>query len=337
MNSKLRENQKKYDAMAKELLSRKQVIANILKYAVREFKDYSIQEIISFLSGEPEVGEDEVDDNIPSKLDVAGRESNSINDGVRTFDIKFKVKVPDSNEEAELIINIEAQGDSNPGYTLEKRGIYYLSRLISSQYNVDFANSDFDKLKKCYSIWICNKSSKEYQNTIAEYSFKQTKIVGNPPDKKSRYDLVSLIMINLGSTDENTDENYKGLIKMLDCLLNKISSDREKISETLKSEFDITIENGGFDDMCNLSTGIYNDGRREGISIGEKRGISIGEKRGLSRGKAEGISIGEASYALKMIENKMKYKNMSLDEALEDLFITQEQYIEYLEIVNEKS
>jgi predicted transposase/invertase (TIGR01784 family) len=327
MNSKLRENQKKYDAMAKELLSRKQVIANILKYAVREFKDYSVQEIISFLSGEPEVGEDEVDDNIPSKLDVAGRESNSINDGVRTFDIKFRVKVPNSNEEAELIINIEAQGNSNPGYTLEKRGIYYLSRLISSQYNVDFVNSDFDKLKKCYSIWICNKSSKEYQNTIAEYSFKQTKIVGNPPDKKSRYDLVSLIMINLGATDNNTDENYKGLIKMLDCLLNKISSG--ETSEILKSEFDITIENGGFDDMCNLSTGIYNDGRREGISIGEKRGISIGEKRGLSKGKAETM--------LEIIKNKMKYKNMSLDEALEDLFITQEQYLEYIKIVNEES
>jgi hypothetical protein len=337
MNSKLRENQKKYDAMAKELLSRKQVIANILKYAVREFKDYSIQEIISFLSGEPEVGEDEVDDNIPSKLDVAGRESNSINDGVRTFDIKFRVKVPNSNEEAELIINIEAQGDSNPGYTLEKRGIYYLSRLISSQYNVDFVNSDFDKLKKCYSIWICNKSSKEYQNTIAEYSFKQTKIVGNPPDKKSRYDLVSLIMINLGSTDNNTDENYKGLIKMLDCLLNKISSDREGISETLKSEFDITIENGGFDDMCNLSTGIYN----EGISVGEKRGISIGKAEGISigekRGLSKGLSKGKAETMLEIIKNKMKYKNMSLDEALEDLFITQEQYLEYIKIVNEES
>jgi hypothetical protein len=266
-------------------------------------------------------------------LDVAGRESNSINDGVRTFDIKFRVKVPNSNEEAELIINIEAQGDSNPGYTLEKRGIYYLSRLISSQYNVDFVNSDFDKLKKCYSIWICNKSSKEYQNTIAEYSFKQTKIVGNPPDEKSRYDLVSLIMINLGATDNNTDENYKGLIKMLDCLLNKISSDKDNVSETLKSEFDITIENGGFDDMCNLSTGIYN----EGISVGEKRGISIGEKRGISIGEKRGLSKGKAEMMLEMIKNKMKYKNMSLDEALEDLFITQEQYLEYIKIVNEES
>jgi hypothetical protein len=132
-------------------------------------------------------------------------------------------------------------------------------------------------------------------------------------------------MINLGATDNNTDENYKGLIKMLDCLLNKISSDRDNVSETLKSEFDITIENGGFDDMCNLSTGIYNEG------------ISVGEKRGLSRGKAEGISIGEALNSLKMIKNKMKYKNMSLDEALEDLFITQEQYLEYIKIANEES
>jgi hypothetical protein len=132
-------------------------------------------------------------------------------------------------------------------------------------------------------------------------------------------------MINLGSTDNNTDENYKGLIKMLDCLLNKISSDKDNVSETLKSEFDITIENGGFDDMCNLSTGIYNDGRREGISIGEKRGLS------------KGLSKGEALNSLKMIKNKMKYKNMSLDEALEDLFITQEQYLEYIKIVNEES
>jgi hypothetical protein len=38
-----------------------------------------------------------------------------------------------------------------------------------------------------------------------------------------------------------------------------------------------------------------------------------------------------------MIKNKMKYKNMSLDEALEDLFITQEQYLEYIKIVNEES
>jgi hypothetical protein len=147
-------------------------------------------------------------------------------------------------------------------------------------------------------------------------------------------------MINLGSTDNNTDENYKGLIKMLDCLLNKISSDRDNVSETLKSEFDITIENGGFDDMCNLSTGIYNDGRREGISIGEKRGITIGEKRGISKGKAEGISIGlskgEAITALKNIDS-ITSNGFTREQALSMLSIAPEQYIEYIKIVNEKS
>ena len=47
------------------------------------------------------------------------------------YDIKFKVKLP-TQEEAELIINLESQNKYRPGYTLEKRGIYYLSRLISS-------------------------------------------------------------------------------------------------------------------------------------------------------------------------------------------------------------
>ena len=139
------EARKSYDAAAKRLLSYKEVIANILKYAVREFKDCSLNEIISCLNGNPEIGTALVDDEFTPKVDAAGTESVSENDGIRSFDIKFRVMLP-TNEEAELIINLESQNSYYPGYTLEKRGIYYLSRLISSQYNVEFTKSNFDKL-----------------------------------------------------------------------------------------------------------------------------------------------------------------------------------------------
>lgn len=39
------EKAKLYDAKAKQLLSRKDVFANILKYAVREFKDCTLDDI----------------------------------------------------------------------------------------------------------------------------------------------------------------------------------------------------------------------------------------------------------------------------------------------------
>ena len=140
-----------YDAAAKRLLSYKEVLANILKYTVREFKGCSIPEIAACLEGTPEIGTIPVDDDFMPKMDVAGSETVSENEGIRSYDIKFKVKLP-TQEETELIINLESQNKYRPGYTLEKRGVYYLSRLISSQYNVEFKNSNFDRLKKVYSI-----------------------------------------------------------------------------------------------------------------------------------------------------------------------------------------
>lgn len=59
----IHELRKSYDAAAKRLLSYKEVIANILKYTVREFKGYSISEIVSCLEGKPEIGTVPFDDD----------------------------------------------------------------------------------------------------------------------------------------------------------------------------------------------------------------------------------------------------------------------------------
>lgn len=262
----INEKKKSYDAAAKKLLSYKEILANILKYTVREFKDCSIEEIIACINGKPEIGTVLVDDEFAPKIDAAGTETVSENEGVRSFDIKFKVMLP-SNEEAKLIINLESQNSYHPGYTLEKRGIYYLSRLISSQYNVEFKNSDFNNLKKVYSIWICTHAPKCFANTITEYRFKPENLVGKVPDIPQKYDLMSLIMINLGSKDEN----YSGLIRMLDILLNMYTEKGKsnRALDILENDYNIKLRSSfkEVDDMCNLSQGIYDDGKAEGEII----------------------------------------------------------------------
>lgn len=262
-NSDAIQERRKFDAQTKILLSHKEVIANILKYAVKEFNGYSLPEIISCLNGNPEVGIETVDDDYPSKMDVSGSEALSAVEGMRTFDIKFKVRTPGNNEDVELIINVESQNKYNPGYTLEKRGIYYLSRMISSQYNVEFTKSNFDKLKKVYSIWICTHAPAEVANTITSYSFKPENIVGNAPDVPQRYDLMTLIMINLGVHDKN----YTGLIKMLDTLLNGILEDKNKALEILENEFQIPLISiqEEADTMCNLSEGVFEKAYEKGV------------------------------------------------------------------------
>lgn len=295
----INELRRSYDAAAKRLLSYKEVLANILKYTVREFKGCSIPEIVACLEGTPEIGTTPVDDDFMPKMDVAGSETVYENEGIRSYDIKFKVKLP-TQEEAELIINLESQNKYRPGYTLEKRGVYYLSRLISSQYNVEFKNFNFDKLKKVYSIWICTHAPLEYANTITEYRFKPENLVGEMPDIPQNYDLMSLIMINLGAKDKN----YDGLIRMLDILLNLYAEigKSQTALDILESDYHLPLRSvrKEVENMCNLSQGVYDDG----------------------------IAKGKIATAIKVVKNLLA-KGFSLEEALTIADIDKKTYEEH--------
>ena len=134
-----------------------------------------------------------------------------------------------------LIINIEAQNDFYPGYPLIKRGIYYGSRMISSQYGTEFTESDYDKIKKVYSVWICMNPPKYRQNTIAKYAICESKLVGAVSEKKENYDLMTVIMICLGDS-ENAEAD---LLRMLDVLFSDESAECKK--HILQEEFAIKM------------------------------------------------------------------------------------------------
>lgn len=310
----INEARRSYDALAKQFLSYKEVLATILQYTVREFKGCTLDEIISCFEGTPEIGTVAVDDKFMPKIDAAGSEAVSTNDGIRSFDIKFKIRLPHSdNEEAALIINLESQHNANPGYTLEKRGIYYLSRMISSQYNVEFKNSDFDKLKKVYSIWICTHASSEEANTITEYRFKPENLVGKMPDDPKKYDLMSLVMIKLGSKSKD----YEGLVRILDILLNMYAEDGKanEALEILEKDYNLSLRkyHKEVDDMCNLSQGIYNDGWAKGMA------------QGMAKGRAEGIAKGIAQGKIDVVKNLLNM-GFPLDKALAAANIDKETY-----------
>ena len=65
-----------------------------------------------------------------------------------TYDIRFYAQAPRDGALMEIIVNVEAQNKYNPGYPLIKRGVYYVSRMISAQNGVDFKNGEYGKLKK---------------------------------------------------------------------------------------------------------------------------------------------------------------------------------------------
>jgi len=123
-----------------------------------------------------------------------------------------------------LIINIEAQGDFHPGYPLTKRELYYCCRMISAQYSTEFVDSNYQDMKKVYSIWIAIKPPLERQNTITRYRIVEENMVGSVKEPVRNYDLMTLLMICLGRP-ENTKCD---ILKLLDMLLSNEIAATEK-------------------------------------------------------------------------------------------------------------
>jgi len=256
------------DAACKRLLANKSILAWILKDCVEEYRNCDIRDIVEkYIESEPQIAEVAVN---PDETNVSIRglsnEDTTLTEGTVTYDIRFMASAPVSGELIQLIINVEAQNDFYPGYPLIKRGIYYCSRMISAQYGVEFTKSQYAAIKKVYSIWVCARPPKNREDSITSYSLKERNVIGNVKEPIQNYDLMTAVMICLGS---NSKEN--NVLRLLETLLSsKMESETKK--HILQNEFDIKMTQT-FDkevsDMCNLSKGIIEESLAEGRVEGD--------------------------------------------------------------------
>ncbi len=193
-------NKAAYDNLAKRVLSRKIILAHILKETVTEFADCSVEDIEKkHIEGEPNLTINKIP--LDDTLYIKGKltESKSSTEGIVTFDIIFDAIVPKTNEEIKIIVNIEAQKTTKTiNYQLMKRAVYYVSRLISAQKEKEFHGDNYNGLKKVYSIWVCMNVQNYRADSIQEYGLTEKVIHGNFHDRQSNYDLIKIIVLNLG-------------------------------------------------------------------------------------------------------------------------------------------
>lgn len=115
-----------------------------------------------------------------------------------------------------LHIDVEPQRNYKPGYPIEKRGIYYLARNLSSQLSLITNNTDCNSLEKCYSIWICRDNVPTGERySISYYQMENYKNSGNCCPHKENYDLLTLIIIRLGKADYPLQE---GILEFLSAI-----------------------------------------------------------------------------------------------------------------------
>ncbi len=303
-----------YDAACKRVLSEKAILARIMKSCLEEYKECDVNDIAEkYIEGQPQVSAVPVlpdeDSTVISGMDT---EDKSVREGSVTYDIRFRAIAPSSGEQIALIINVEAQNDFYPGYPLIKRGIYYCSRMISSQYGREFTGPHYEKIKKVYSIWICMNPPKVRENTITRYRLVEEHLVGEAMEPVRNYDLLSIVMLCLGGPD---GANYDGVLRMMDVLLSNETSEAEK-RKILQDDYDIQMTRTMEQEvsvMCNLSKGVM--------------------EKGMERGRVEGMAKGMTNGILSSIKSLMETMGMTIEQAMAALKVPEDEKQKYMDLL----
>jgi len=255
-----------YDTRVKRLLAQKSILAHILVKTVDEFKGMNPEDVVKYIEGEPSISVVPVEPGLANmeKTDATGQrivglntENAEINEGLVRFDIIFYVRMPSivgrKNGLSQIIVNIEAQKDEPTEYKILNRAIFYVSRLISSQKERDFVNTNYDDIKQVFSIWICMNMD---DNSLSHIHLTKDEML-KPCNWKGNLDLLNIVLIGITNEIPEHDEKYE-MHRLIGALLSSELKEQEKL-DIIEHEYNIPISQEFREDvriMCNLSTGI---------------------------------------------------------------------------------
>ena len=249
-----------YDTRVKRLLAQKIILAHILVKTVDEFKGMKPEDVVKYIEGEPSISVVPVEPGLANmeKTDATGQrivglntENAEINEGLVRFDIIFYVRM--KNGLSQIIVNIEAQKDEPTEYKILNRAIFYVSRLISSQKERDFVNTNYDDIKQVFSIWICMNMD---DNSLSHIHLTKDEML-KPCNWKGNLDLLNIVLIGITNEIPEHDEKYE-MHRLIGALLSGELKEQEKL-DIIEHEYNIPISQEFREDvsiMCNLSQGI---------------------------------------------------------------------------------
>ena len=148
-----------------------------------------------------------------------------------------------------------------------------------------------------------------------KYAVQKDVVLGSSTEVQANYDLLNVVMVNLGS---EAQQAAGSLLKLLTVLFASPKTLEEK-KFIISNEFDIKMNSDmeqEVDEMCNLSDGVYEAGKAAGMAAG----IAAGKAEGLAAGKAEGEAKKSRDTALEMLKDKqplpyiLKYSKLAEDD-----------------------
>ena len=248
-----------YDEKAKRLLGNKIILAHILVKTIDEFRGMNPKDVVSYIEGEPFISIVPVEPGLTNaakeengqRIVGMNTENTEINEGLVRFDIIFYVRMKDGI--SQVIVNVEAQKDEPTSYHILNRAVFYVSRLVSSQKERDFVKTNYNDIKRVFSIWVCMNMD---ENCMDYVHLTDDKLLGSYP-WKGGINLLNIVLIGIANELPEHDDKYE-LHRLLSTLLSMELSVDEKIG-IMEKEYSIAVDDRIREDvsaMCNLSQGI---------------------------------------------------------------------------------
>ena len=303
---------KSLDSFFKKLIRDKVILSNILNEFITELNDKDPE----FISRCLKVGED--------GRTVISRDPEIISDNLGSvyLDNVFDLEIP-GKDPIRLILNLEGQGDPNPGYPLEARMMNYASALLFQQKGREFTNSDYDKLRKVYSIWIILEPLKEQRNTVLRYKMKGSFDSDNISYPIPSCDYMEIVKVCIGRPD--TDSPTKAL-KVLTAIFTSGLNDWERI-ERLK-RYNIEVDRYLSEEMRGISMTIDDERIEYHTRLGYEAGIEEGIEEGIKVGMEKGREIGKKESDEQMVDHfafhiseLIKNEGLTLEEAIAKVYV----------------
>lgn len=215
---------------------------------------------------------------------------------------------------ADKLINVEIQLKGDNDY--RDRTLFYWAKLYTSELK---SGETYGQLKKTICINIINfnmfdrsdyhteivtsiKDTGEVFSDKFSIHFFELKKVGKKVNPNNRRELWMQFL------NADSEEDFEVLKQTNVPIMNKAVNVIYDLSEDTRIREMARIREKALHDEASALANAKNEGRAEGISIGEAKG--------RAEGKAEGISIGEENAVNKMIA-KMRKKGMSEEEIKE--------------------
>ncbi len=310
---------KQLDADFKRAVHNTDILSNVIGELVSELNGMDIEHIKRCISP----------DNLTR---VPGLETEMHNDSDEyvIMDNLFSVTIP-GEKRIDIIINIEAQGDSEPGYPLINRALYYASGIIFNQKGPVFSGSHYEDLRKTYSIWFILQPRKGEGNSIVRYPLVRTSGLKKDYGRSEDCNLLEIIIVNLGGSQDAPNRAFR---MFNDIFLSK--SRGEEYRNRLRDSYNIEVDDTTLQSLerigMSLGEEIVNFQRREGYRSGFEEGREEGYEQGYEEASRSVTSQKEAA----VIINLMAELGLSREKAMEIAEVSDENREEVNRIVDER-